>query len=66
MAKYKVSIQWMLTAEVEVEAETLEKAFDKVDQDYVENGVPPTGEYLEDSMEINFQFSQFLNHDKGE
>jgi hypothetical protein len=57
MAKFKVAVQWMETAEIEIEAESLKEAMQKAkDAD-----LPDNGEYLTDSFEVNEDFTFELN-----
>jgi ribosomal protein L37AE/L43A len=54
MKTYKVSIQWMMTDTVEVQANSLDEAIDQV------NGrcdLKGKGRYLEDSFEVNREVS---------
>jgi hypothetical protein len=59
MAKFIIASQWMVTAETEVDASSLEEALDKIHE-------MPThalgGEYLDDSFEINDQVTKELNN----
>jgi hypothetical protein len=58
MMKYKVAVQWMMTAEVEVEAESLTQAMAQVRKDTREL---PEGSYLDDSLEVNSYLTCELN-----
>lgn len=56
MKKFKVAVQWMMTATIEVEAEDIEDAIDiAADADL------PAGEFLEDSFEVCDEMTFELN-----
>ena len=58
MKKFKVAVQWMMTATIEVEAEDIEDAIDiAADADL------PEGEFLEDSFEVCDEMTHELNAD---
>jgi hypothetical protein len=60
MPKFKVACSWTMIDEFEVEADTLEEAICKV-EDNENNAFPLKGEYLDDSFEINHDVTQELN-----
>ena len=57
MSKFKLSVQWIMTSEVEVEADTLEQAV----QQELHNPELPSGEYLADSYQVNDEMTRVLN-----
>ncbi len=58
MKTFKVAVQWIVTAEVEVEAETLDVAIRKVKDEGIDL---PKGEYLNDSVEVNDDVTRVIN-----
>lgn len=50
--KYKIPVSWIMFANIEIEANSLEKAIEKVEQG--ETPLPKTGRYVEDSFGIDF------------
>jgi hypothetical protein len=68
MRKYKIAVTWAVCGEAEVEANTLEEAIRKVEEN--ENDEFPIamfdGEYVDDSFEINQQCTKELNPIKYE
>lgn len=58
MPKFKVAVEWVVTTDVVVEAETLEDAILKV-EDMPE--LPDDGEYLDGSFEVNHEVTRELN-----
>lgn len=62
MAKFKVGVQWTVTADLEIEAETLEQAKQIADQQAI---CPDTHEYLDDSYEVNHEYTDFLQEFSG-
>lgn len=59
MPKYKVYVEWMTTATVEVEANSLNEAIEKIDLD--DSLIPTEGDYVDGSLEINYEISDYLN-----
>ena len=63
MPKFKVAVQWTEIGEFEVEANSLDEAIAKVEEN--ENDEYPTskagGEYVDDSFEVNMDVTQELN-----
>ena len=49
MPKYKIPVSWVMTDEIDVEANSLEEAIQKVE----ESNELPDGEYLDSSFEVN-------------
>lgn len=64
MRKFKVSVQFMMTDEVEIEAEDLDDAMQKVDDEY-EPSASKTAIFLNDSVEIDEDTTLELNEDDG-
>lgn len=58
MPKFKVAVEWVVTTDVVIEAETLEDAILKV-EDMPE--LPDDGEYLDGSFEVNHEVTRELN-----
>jgi hypothetical protein len=58
MAKFKVAVEWVMTTDVVIEAETLEDAILKV-EDMPE--LPDDGDYLDGSFEVNTEVTRELN-----
>lgn len=59
--KYKVAIWWSESAEVEVEAESLDEAIEMVQSGNVD--FPEHGDYIDDSTEINHEYTREINND---
>lgn len=61
--KYKISVEWTEVGEFEVEAQSLDEAIKKVDEN--ENDEysigKANGEYLDDSFSINLDVTKELN-----
>jgi hypothetical protein len=62
MAKFMVACQWVMTSEVEVEADSLNHAIEKL---YDSNGLPK-GYYLDDSFNVNKEDTKHLNRNVKE
>ena len=63
MAKFRVAVEWSMYGEVEVDADTLQEAIEKVEDDL---DMPlPEGEYIDDSFVVNSEFSEFLAKEKN-
>ncbi len=62
MAKFKVSVEWVMTTDVVIEAETLEDAILQV-EDMPE--LPDDGDYLDGSFEVNMEVTRELNHQES-
>jgi len=60
MPKYKVYVEWISTAIVEVEADCLESAIDEVNNN--DSLIPTEGDYLDGSLDINEEISRQMNH----
>jgi hypothetical protein len=58
MAKFKVAVEWVMTTDVVIEAETLEDAILKI-EDMPE--LPDDGDYLDGSFEVNTEVTRELN-----
>jgi len=58
MAKFIIASQWIMVAETEVEANSLQEAID-----LISNSDIPDGEYLDDSFEINKEVTEMCNKD---
>lgn len=60
MKKYKIAVSWGMSAELEIEADSLQSAIDEVydDPDL------PQGEYISCSFEVNEEFTEYLNGEK--
>ncbi len=58
MAKFKVAVEWVMTTDVVIEAETLEDAILQV-EDMPE--LPDDGDYLDGSFEVNTEVTKELN-----
>ncbi len=58
MNKYKVSVEWMMVAFIEVEASSIEEAISIVEN---EDGSLPEGSYLDDSFQVNKEVTIELN-----
>jgi hypothetical protein len=58
MAKFKIAVEWVMTTDVVIEAETLEDAILKV-EDMPE--LPDDGDYLDGSFEVNTEVTRELN-----
>lgn len=61
MSKFLVETQWIMTKTIEVEADSLEDAIEKIQDDVFQNDIPSDGEYLTDSFEINKDITAELN-----
>jgi len=62
MPTFKVSVEWMVCATVEVEAESLDDAICKVEDDDDDDFPLPTDpDYVEGSLMANYQITQYLN-----
>jgi hypothetical protein len=48
MARYRIPVEWVMVATVEVEAESLDEAIEKVEA----GSLPENGEYLSDSFAV--------------
>lgn len=59
MPKYKVYVEWVSTAIVEVEADCLESAIDEVNSN--DSLIPTEGDYLDGSLDINQEISRQMN-----
>jgi hypothetical protein len=58
MSKYKVSVEWIMFATLEVEASSMEEAISIVEN---EDGSLPDGDYLDDSFQVNTQITAEIN-----
>ena len=58
MAKFKVAVEWVMTTDVVIEAETLEDAILQV-EDIPE--LPDDGDYLDGSFQVNTEVTRELN-----
>lgn len=58
MAKFKVAVEWVMTTDVVIEAETLEDAILQV-EDMPE--LPDDGDYLDGSFQVNSEVTRELN-----
>jgi len=63
MEKYKIPLQWECSGEVEVEAESLDKAIEEVELNSDEIVLPETWEIVEGSVVINYPMIEFMNPD---
>lgn len=61
MEKFKIPITWEVCGEVEIEAETLDEAVERVDFDPDEVVVPEEWEIVEGSVNTNFEMVEILN-----
>jgi hypothetical protein len=59
--KYNVYTTWSMAAVVEVEAQTLEEAIAKVENDEVIVNVDEDGEYVDNSFEVVREVSDGFN-----
>jgi len=59
MAKYKVYVEWTVTSTVEVEASSLDEAILEVENN--DSLIPTEGDYLDGSLDINYEVSRYLN-----
>lgn len=57
MKTFYVSVQWSMTATIQVEASSVEEATEKA---YDTEGLPP-GQYLDDSFTVHEQETKALN-----
>ena len=57
MAKFKVAVEWVMTTDVVIEAETLEDAILQVED------IPdfPDGDIVDGSFEVNMEVTRELN-----
>lgn len=62
MPKFKVCAVWSETAICEVEADTLKEAIDKVESD-PDKHAPEHGNYLDDSFQVDEEFTKELNEE---
>lgn len=62
MPKFKIACEWTMIDEFDVEADTLEEAILKVEENE-NNAFPLKGEYLDDSFQINREVTAELNVD---
>jgi hypothetical protein len=60
MPKFKIACEWTMIDEFDVEADTLEEAILKVEENE-NNAFPLKGEYLDDSFQINRDVTAELN-----
>ncbi len=58
MNKYKVSVEWVMVAFIEVEASSMEEAISIVEN---EDESLPEGDYLDDSFQVNKEVTIELN-----
>lgn len=58
MAKFKVAVEWVMTANLIIEAETLEDAILQVED---MPDLPDNGDYLDSSFEVNHEVTRELN-----
>lgn len=58
MKKFKIATQWIVCADVEVEAETLEEAMQKARQI---DTLPVEDDYLNGSYEVNEELTREIN-----
>ena len=58
MPKFKVAVEWVVTTDVVIEAETLEDAILQV-EDMPE--LPDDGDYLDGSFQVNTEVTRELN-----
>jgi hypothetical protein len=58
--KYKISCTWMMSAEIEIEADSSEEAIQKA---YDETGLPEDGEYVSSSFEVDEEV-ELINESK--
>ena len=58
MKKFKVQVYWQLSSTLDIEAETLEQAFQKA-REY--NGLPTDSDYVSDSFEVDEEVSDMMN-----
>ena len=65
MPKFKVAVQWLMSDEVEVEADDLDDAMQKADDTY-EPTASKTAVLVDDSFEINEDLTMELNEDNEE
>ena len=59
MPKYKVYVEWTVTSIVEVEANSMDDAVNIVQED--SSLIPERGDYLEGSLDVNYEMSSYLN-----
>ena len=57
--KYKVMVEWVVCTTVEVEADSVEDAIQKVESD--DSLIPTEGSYLDGSLTINQEITYQLN-----
>ena len=65
MAKFKVAWHELYAFESEIEAETLDEAINKVKQDTSLYANKEDGQYVDGTVEINVEFTNFLNSEEG-
>ena len=65
MAKFKVAWHELYAFEAEVEADSLDEAIDKVKKDTSLYSEPKDGQYVDGTVEINTEFTNFLNSEEG-
>jgi hypothetical protein len=58
MKTYKIAVEWTMIADIEVEANSLDEAIEKVEE---MDSLPDNGEYLEDSFQVDEYLSEELN-----
>lgn len=58
MAKFKVAVEWVMTKNIEIEADSLSEAI--LEAEDLPN-LPDDGDYLEGSFEVNHDFTRELN-----
>ena len=62
MKKFVIPVQWIMFADVEIEADSLNEAIDIVNLQYPEL---PEGEYVDDSFEVNKELVYEMNNEQG-
>lgn len=58
MNKYKVAVEWMMCAFIEVDAASMEQAIEIVEG---EESALPDGSYLDDSFVVNLEITRQYN-----
>jgi hypothetical protein len=58
MAKFKVAVEWVMTTDIVVEANSLAEAIRKAED---MDDLPDDGDYLDGSFEVNLEVTRELN-----
>jgi len=63
MKTFKIPVTWIMMADVEVNADSLDEAIDSTQQQWSE--LPLEGDYVDDSFETNVDCANEMNDEQG-